>query len=326
MKNKLANTAALIYEELRNRGVSVTVVSKHPSLLKYEIHGQVHYIHSVVSDNESAVAYAVAQNKWLTSVVCNDLKVSHPVSLTVEGDSSEAEEFLAEYKKIAVKPLSGAHGNGITLNVDNRDALKLAISVAKKYDSSILLQQMVDGEDFRIVFVGGVFVAAIRRTPAQVIGDGKHTLRELIDSENESPDRGGDVLGVSTRKRIPLIHAKSFLGFRYESEIPKAGQQVQVVGPANLGTGGWARDATDEVPTNLINDAKKIVDSLRFSVCAIDFLYSGPNSYYLIEVNSAPGLNIHDDGRFGRSRGVVAAYVDHLLRTSGGTIDNSYIK
>lgn len=325
MRNKLANTVALVYEELLNRGVVAEIVSTRPSLIKYEIDGRVHYLHSVVSDNESAVAYVVAQNKWLTSMVCDDLGVPHPTSLTVKDYSVEAVEFLREHKNIAVKPLSGAHGNGITLSIDSRDALKSAISVAKEYDSTILLQEMVGGDDIRLVFVGGIFAAAICRTPAQVVGDGRHTLRELIGIENMSPDRGGDVFADTHRKKIPISHATSYLGHRYETEVPGAGQEVRVVGPANLGTGGWARDVTDEAPSCLIRDAKKIVDTLQFSVCAVDFLYSSPDDYCLIEINSAPGLNIHDDGRFGPPRGVVALYVDNLL-LRGTPIDNSFVK
>lgn len=306
----LRMTARLVYFELKRRGIDPRILSENPSLITFAHNEKQRYVHSVLSDKENALAYAVAQNKALTAALCEHLSIPHP-HICVYENIEQASAFQHEVGTLVVKPLDGAHGNGVTLNVTNTEDITAAVTLAQQYSDKILLQQMVAGEDYRIVFIGGEYAAAINRIPASVIGDGEHTLAALIAKVNEDPSRG-PTTSVSVRKHISLPAARQFLGERYESEVPAKDVIVRVVGAANIGTGGTARDVTAEMPEGMIAMARKIVHELNMGICAVDFMWDGERAY-LIELNATPGIDIHDDEKYGQPQGVITKFVDYLL-------------
>ncbi len=312
---QLRMTARLVYLELERRGIQAEILSGNPSLITFTQDGERRYVHSVLSDKENALAYAVAQNKVLTAALCKRLSIPHP-RISIYENTEQAVAFQREVGPMVVKPIDGAHGNGVTLNVVTIDDIVAAVKVAQEYSEKVLLQQMVAGDDYRIVFIGGEYAAAINRIPASVVGDGEHTLAELIAAVNQDPSRG-PTNSVSIYKYISVPAAKQFLGDRYESEIPAKDIQVRVVGAANIGTGGTARDVTAEMSKEMIEMARTIVGELHMGICAVDFMWDGERAY-LIEFNATPGIDIHDDEKYGQPQGVITKFVDYLL---AGNID-----
>lgn len=307
---RLRMTARLVYFELERRGIKPEILSGNPSLITFMQDDKRRYVHSVLSDKENALAYAVAQNKALTAALCERLSIPHP-RISMYEDKEQAAAFQHQVGPIVVKPIDGAHGNGVTLNVVTNEDIAAAVRRAQEYGEKILLQQMVAGDDYRIVFIGGEYAAAINRIPASVIGDGEHTLSELIAIVNQDPSRG-PTNSVSIYKHISIPAAKQFLGERYESEIPPKNGNVRVVGAANIGTGGTARDVTAQMPKEMIEMARTIVNELHMGICAVDFMWDGEQAY-LIEFNATPGIDIHDDEKYGQPQGVIAKFVDYLL-------------
>lgn len=309
---QLRMTARLVYFELMKRGLAPEILSGNPSLITFTHNGKTRYVHSVLSDKENALAYAVAENKGLTAAFCERLSIPHPRICLYE-NAEQAAAFQRELGTIVVKPLDGAHGNGVTLNVSTTDQLDRAVQAARAYSDRVLLQQMVDGADYRIVFIGGEYAAAINRIPATVVGDGVHTLAELIEIVNQDPNRG-PTNSVSIYKHISVPAARLFLGSRYDAEVPPVGTSVRVVGAANLGTGGSAQDVTATVAPIMIEMARTIVHELKMGICAVDFMWDGEQAY-LIELNATPGIDIHDDDKYGKPQGVIAKFVDYLLKS-----------
>ncbi|NCU40584.1 hypothetical protein EOL73_02390 [Candidatus Saccharibacteria bacterium] len=306
--NNLKVTMRLVYQELQQRGIPVKILSTDPSLVEYQYREQWHLLHSTLGEKEPAIAYAIAENKTLTSVLSQKMGWPHPASQ--QYNEANASQFLEQYRPLAVKPLNGAHGNGITLGVESDEQLLKAVKHAEKFGKKVLLQQMVSGDDYRVLCIDGRYVAALKRIPACVKGDGIHSVRELIIQENKNPERGSNY--SKALEYISLDTAKGFLGESIEN-IPLAGEVMQVVGVPNLGSGGRAEDKTDLIPEQMIDIAISIAKKLKMGVCGVDFIWDGNDNLWVIEINANPGIDMHDDPKFGVPRGVITALVDYLL-------------
>lgn len=306
--NSLKVTMRLVYYELHRRGIPVNILSVDPSLVEYQHLGQWHLLHSTLGDKEPAIAYAIAENKTLTSVLSQKMSWPHPASQ--QYNELTAFQFLERYHPLAVKPLSGAHGNGITLGVESGEQLVKAVKHAEKFGRRILLQQMVSGDDYRVLCIDGEYIAALKRVPACVTGDGINSVRDLILQENNNPERGSNY--AKALEYIPLDIAEVYLGDRIEKIVP-AGEVVQVVAVPNLSSGGCAEDKTDLIPELMKDISVAIARELRMGVCGVDFIWDGGDNLWVIEINANPGIDMHDDPKFGKPRGAVAALVDYLL-------------
>ena len=172
--------------------------------------------------------------------------------------------------------------------------------------------------DLRLACIDGKFVAATWRVPTRVYGDGENTIRQLIEQENKSPNRG--VAYYAPLATIDVSQAASFLGDTIET-VPARGKEVQVIGVANYGAGGEIIDATADIPQWMAEEAVRISTASGLVVCGVDYIVSvQPTAAstvldldaYVIEVNKCPSLAIHDNPTSGKPRGAVAAYVEYL--------------
>ncbi len=304
-------TTKLVYYELERRGIDVEILSTQLSLLRYtDRQGISHYLRSTLSDKENAQAYIVAHNKYLTKIFCERLNIPYPKTyLSTESYG----DIFQESSSVVVKPLDGAHGEGITVGATTNEALEDAISRASKISPKVLIQEQVEGDDYRVLFIDKKYVATIKRSPAEVIGDGHSTVRQLIDIENTNPLRGKNY--EKSMEYISIEHATSFLGDKINTDVPAEGEAYRVVGVANLSSGGSAQDATDEIPAVMKEYSEKLVHELDMGICGIDFMWSGreEDTPHIIEINATPGIDMHDDPHFGTPRGAIKAFVDYLL-------------
>lgn len=298
-----------IYEELARRDIPLEVLSTDPSLIRYKWRDDWHFLHSTIGSKEPAFGYAVAENKTLTRVLAQLYSWPHPATLQIgQGDVND---FLSKHRQLVVKPLYGAHGHGITIGVDTVEKLDKALETAREFGDRVIVQQMVTGGDYRLLFIDGVFVAALRRIAASVIGDSQSTVRRLIEQENLNPERG--LQSSKGLEQIPLLVAERYLGNAIDN-IPATGEVVQVVGVPNLSSGGRAEHCTDEVSREMIRVGEEIVKVLGMGVCGVDFMWDGRGMPYLIEINANPGVNMHDNPLFGDPQGVVKKLVDYFLK------------
>lgn len=308
----LKSTARLVAKELVARGVEVYVVSSAHGLIKYKHGGRWHYLRSVLSDKESAVASNITRNKVLTTLFCRHIGVKCPeIWDTIE----PLENFIKRFGLVVVKPVSGAHGAGITTGINSVKGAESAIDYAlSKGASDYFIQQQVGGQDCRVVCIDGNVVAALRRVPASVIGDGKSNLKRLIELENQRPERGESL--QSSYLKIDMSAAKSYLGDRLDDEIPKKGEKVQVVGVSNISLGGDGEDITDIIPESMIETSKNLARELQMGIVGIDFMWDeeASSEAYVLEVNAVPGIDIHETPRYGKPRNVVKKFVDYILK------------
>lgn len=302
-----------IYDELMRRGVEVEDVwlSSGGTLLMFEYAGKLRCISGVAPDISSGTGRTIANNKHIAYMIATRLGLVTPATEQYH-DDAQARMFLKKHGRIVVKPLDGAHGDGVVTGIMTEKQLSQAIEVSRNISDTVLLQQQVQGTDVRILVVDGRVIAASERQPASVVGDGSKTIEQLIVYENTAnPLRGKNY--QKPMNYIDITKARRFIGSRME-DIPAPGEVVQVVGVANIGSGGVAVNRTGQLPEELVQSAMMIAKELGLFICGVDFMYDKAREmWHFIEINSSPSFGLHLWPHEGEAVDVTGVYVDALL-------------
>ncbi|MBC8317862.1 MAG: cyanophycin synthetase, partial [Desulfobulbaceae bacterium] len=234
------------------------------------------------------------------------------------------EEAIAVFNEIGaavvVKPDVGNHGKGASINVVDINQLKKAFSVARDKHPDVIVEEYVTGADFRLLVIDGKFVAAARREPAHVTGDGSSSVKDLIQKINEDPRRGFGHEKVLTQIEIDGMTERllSLKGRSLDYSPPK-GEKVYLKTTANLSQGGTATDVTDEVNPEIrlmAERAARIIglDCVGVDALAVDIsLPLSQSGIKVVELNAAPGFRMHLEPTNGRPRNVAKSLVDMLF-------------
>ena len=206
------------------------------------------------------------------------------------------------------------------MNIKNWDEAVAALKKAKEISRWSIVERYVEGYDFRLLVINYKFVSAALRKPAAVMGDGKHTVKELIDQVNSDPRRGYGHENVLTSIKLDdhTLRLLEKLGMD-ENSVPKAGEEIFLKSTANLSTGGTATDVTDYIHPYNIFTAERIARVIGLDICGIDIMskdLSVPmteNGGVVLEVNAAPGFRMHLAPSEGIGRNVAEPVVDMLF-------------
>ena len=277
------------------------------------------------TDRTSAIAESIAQDKDLTRSLLRTAGVPTPDGRPV-ADADDAWEAAREIgAPVVVKPRYGNQGRGVAAYLTTEEQVKAAYAAARQEGSSIVVERFIAGGDHRLLVVGDKLVAAARREPAHVIGDGVHTVAELVEKVNADPRRGNDHATPLSRIRLDSI-AMGVLAEQQlnPSSIPAAGAKVLIRRNGNLSTGGTATDITDLVHPEVAARAIEAAKVVGLDIAGIDILaddISRPleeQNGAVVEVNAGPGLRMHIEPSIGSPRPVGEAIVD-LMFAPGDT-------
>lgn len=277
-------------------------------------------IEAALTSKTSHIAVEIASDKNLCNTILADLGLPVPRQKVVY----DADEALDAADRIGypvvVKPLDGNHGRGVTVNITDEDAIPDAFEAADAEGSAVVVETMLHGDDHRLLVVNGHLVAAARRVPGHVKGDGRHTIAELVDLVNQDPRRGVGHENVLTRieldeQAIRLLEEKGYT----ERTVPTDGEEVYLRKTANISTGGTAVDVTDTIhPDNKLM-AERAIGAIGLDVGAVDFLTTDITRSYretgggICEINAGPGLRMHIAPSEGTPRDVGGAIMDMLF-------------
>jgi GNAT-family acetyltransferase (TIGR03103 family) len=285
--------ALIIINEARRRGIGVKIIDAANNYFSLFYGSRSVVCRESLTELTTAIAMSRCADKSITHNLLKEIDVHLPDQHVVCGDVSDF-EFLKKHKHIAVKPADGEQGQGISLLVRSPDELELAVKRAKKVSSKVVLEEFVQGHDLRIVVIDFKVVAAAIRKPAEVMGDGEHTIKELIKKQSKRRE-----LATHGESSIPMdketencIHAA---GYALNDILPQK-KHLQVRKTANLHTGGTIHDVTDALNQRLAEAAIEIAKTIDIPVVGIDFMVASPKSeeYVFIEANERPGLANHD--------------------------------
>ncbi|SHO61576.1 cyanophycin synthetase [Pseudoxanthobacter soli DSM 19599] len=277
-------------------------------------------IEAALTSMTSHIAVEIASDKNVCNKILQDLGLPVPQQRLVY----DADEAISAARRIGypvvVKPLDGNHGRGVTVNVTTDEGVEAAYAIADEEGSAVVVESMILGEDHRLLVVNGELVAAARRVPGHVVGDGTRTIAELVEIVNQDPRRGVGHENVLTKLELDE-QAFRLLGeknYTVES-VPPEGEVVYLRKTANISTGGTAVDVTDTIhPDNKIM-AERAIKAVGLDLGAVDFLTTDITQSYrdtggaICEINAGPGLRMHISPSEGKPRDVGGKVMEMLF-------------
>src|SRR5580704_7991917 len=277
-------------------------------------------IQATVTGRTPHISVELASDKEETNKILAGLGLPVPQQELVQ---SEAQAVRAANRigfPVVTKPYNGNHGRGISIRLTSDEEVAHGFDVAKQHSRSVIVETFLEGDDHRLLVVNGELVAATRRTPGHVLGDGEHTVEQLIDIVNQDPRRGVGHEKVLTRLELDAQALKMLerVGLTAES-VPAKEQIVYLRSTANLSTGGTATDVTDVIHPDNREMAERAVRAIGLDVGGVDFLSKNITESYrtigggICEVNAAPGFRMHVAPSEGTARDVAAPVIDMLF-------------
>ncbi len=314
------STQALI-DEAVSRDIPFIRLDRH-SLVQFG-HG-VHQqrIRATMTSRTSAIGVDIASDKSLTNRLLESAGLPVPRSELVDTE----EGTVAAARRIGfpcvVKPLDGNHGRGVNLDLRSDDAVRAAFHDARSESRSgdLVVESYVAGNDYRCLVIGGKVAAIAERVPASVVGDGEHTVRELVDEANRDPRRGIGHEKVLTRIKIDEAAVALVLAQDHALDsVPEAGVRVKLALTGNMSTGGTSIDRTMEAHPDNVEIAETAAQIVGLDVAGIDFICPDITAPVrevggaIVEVNAAPGFRMHTHPTEGEPQYVARPVIDSLF-------------
>ncbi|KMY49180.1 cyanophycin synthetase [Peribacillus loiseleuriae] len=318
--NKLGPSTEAIYQAALKAEIPVQHIGDD-SLLRLGTGSRQKFVQATITSQTSNLAVEHSCDKQMTKDILTNCGLPVPIGMV----ASTLEEIFLKADLIGyplvLKPLKGRQGQGVMTNIKNREQLFNIVNCLETEGESYIIERYYQGSDYRLLVVNGQLVAASMRIPPYIIGNGTDTIQELIELENKNPLRGDDHEKPMTK--IPLDHSVSCylekMNLSLQS-IPEKGDIIQVVGNANLSTGGKAIDVTDQVHATIKDIAVSAAKAINLDIAGIDVICPDISKSFnreelaIIEVNAAPGIRMHHFPSEGKKRDVGAAIVNYLFK------------
>ena len=318
-RERLGPSTGSIVEEAIKRDIPYIRLNKR-SLVQLGWGVNQKRIQATIASTTSNIAVEIACDKEETKNLLQQLNIPTP-----KGGSAYDEDDLETIIRrigypIVIKPIDGNHGRGSTMNIKNWEEAVAALKKAKEVSRWSIVERYVIGYDYRLLVINYKFISAALRKPAAVVGDGKHTIKELVDEVNKDPRRGYGHENVLTSIKIDdhTIRLLEKIGMD-ENSIPDRGAEIFLKSTANLSTGGTATDVTDHVHPANVFTAERIARVIGLDICGIDIMSPeisipmNENNGVVLEVNAAPGFRMHLAPSEGIGRNVAEPVVDMLF-------------
>ncbi len=316
---RLGPSTGSLVEEAAARGIPYIRLNKH-SLVQLGYGVNQKRIQATVASTTSNIAVEIACDKEETKNLLERAEIPVPKGLICYDEDDLRNAIKKIGYPIVTKPVNGNHGKGATTNLRNwEDAVK-GLAAARKYSRSVIVEKYIFGYDHRVLVIDFKFIAAAKRTPASVFGDGKSTIKELIEKVNTDPRRGYGHEKVLTAIKIDdfTMNILAEKGMTLES-ILKEDEELLLKPTANISTGGTATDITDLVHPDNVFMCERIARIIGLDICGIDIMtpdLSQPIQEIggaVLEVNAAPGFRMHLAPTEGLPRNVAEPVINMLF-------------
>jgi cyanophycin synthetase len=277
-------------------------------------------IQAAETDFTSAIAEAIAQDKELTKKLLGAAGVPVPNGRSVS-DAEDAWKAACEIgEPVVVKPRDGNQGKGVAVNIRTREEVMSAYDAAHAMRPDVIVERFLSGHDYRLLVVGNQLVAAARREPPTVVGDGVSDIAALVEQVNRDPLRGDGHATSLTKIRFDDIARQTLLKQGYTAQsVPLKGARVTLRNNANLSTGGTATDVTEDVHPELAARAVEAAQMVGLDICGVDMVCESvikpleEQGGGIVEVNAAPGLRMHLQPSYGKGRPVGEAIISSMF-------------
>lgn len=319
---KLHTNQRLLIEEMQSRGINVNIIYREIELIKAE-YGK--HIEWILDRDSSITPYSVSiicGDKYITKKILEQNKISVPI-----GEKflpSEWELSILYAKKIGfpvvVKPVFGSHGDNIYMDIESEQELKDIVQnvFANTLKTAFIIEKQFDGKEYRVFLTKEGNYAVLHREPAHVIGDGKHSILELIEIENEKRKERINCLCPIAVDEITESYIKK--NNILMKDKPNENKKVYLRHNSNVAKGGLCIDYTDKIHSSVIENCKKILETFSgLSYVGIDYMSKDiqaeqtADMYNIVEVNTVPGIHMHMRPSEGKPRNVAKYMVDMIF-------------
>jgi GNAT-family acetyltransferase (TIGR03103 family) len=285
--------ARIIVDEAIRRGIGVDIIDAEGGFFRLTYGGRSVVCRESLTALTTAIAMSICDDKRVTRRIVEAAGVNVPLQVNAD-DEARVRAFAGEHDGVVVKPARGEQGKGVAVGLKSWDEIKAAICSARKICDEVIVEEYVEGVDLRLVVIDYRVVAGAIRKPAAVVGNGRSTVRELI--EHQSRRRAAATGGES---KIPLDaeteRCVAAAGYSLD-DIPPEEAYIAVRKTANLHTGGTIHDVTGILHPRLVEAAVRAARAIEIPVTGIDFIVKAPTEpdYWFIEANERPGLANHE--------------------------------
>jgi cyanophycin synthetase len=277
-------------------------------------------IQATTTSKTSNIAVELASDKEETNTILRDLGLPVPDQRIVRSSSDAKRAAQRIGTPVVMKPLAGNHGRGVSVNLNTADEIEAAFEIASQHGRNVVVESFIEGYDHRLLVINGKLIAAAKRMPGHVVGDGTHTIEELLSIVNQDPRRGFGHEKVLTRLEMDDQAEKLLgqLGYDIHTVAP-AGEVVFLRSTANLSTGGVAIDVTDIIHPDNVAMAERTINAIGLDIGGVDFLTDDITQSYrdtgggICEVNAGPGFRMHVAPSEGTPRDVAGPVLDMLF-------------
>ena len=320
---RLELSTQIVINGALSRGIEVEVLDWDDNFIRLKKNNKIEYVKQATKTSaDTYIAPLIMENKEITKIVLNEHGINVPKSITVK----RVEDAIKKYnnfegKDIVIKPKSTNFGEGVLIlkGLKSRKDYEHAVSQALDYDNSVMIEEFIPGKEYRFLVIGDEVVAVLNRVPANVVGDGVHTIKELVDNKNRSPLRGKGYITPLEKIRIGMVE-KNYLASQDKdiNYVPQNNEMVYLRENSNISTGGDSIDFTDDVLDDYKIIAVKSAKAVGAKICGADIIIGdvkakpNKNNHSVIELNFNPILHAHAFPYKGQNRHVEDNVLDLL--------------
>ena len=316
---RLGPSTGSIVQEAAARGIPWIRLNRHSLvMLGYGVNQK--RIQATITSQTGSIAVEIACDKEETKNLLEAANIPVPRGRIIYDEEDLDAAITSIGYPMVIKPVNGNHGRGATINIRSREEAVEALYLAKKISRSVICEKFITGFDHRVLVIDYKFVAAAKRTPAMVTGDGTSSIQQLIDEVNKDPRRGYGHEKVLTAIKVDDMTNNILLekGLTLDSVLP-AGEILFLKSTANISTGGTATDVTDQVHPHNVFMAERIARIVGLDICGIDIMTDDISESIsetggaILEVNAAPGFRMHLAPTDGLPRNVAEPVINMLF-------------
>lgn len=313
-------TTQIIIAEILRRKLPFEIIDADNNLIAVTFNNKEYVIHEgTISDANSLIAYWISNDKWMTRQFLKRKGISHAKGILLEREYQQGILDSVQLPAV-VKPVNTDHGIAVSTNIKNRQELISAIENAFKFANKVIVEEYFPGQEYRFLVIDFEVQAIAWREPANITGDGKLTIRQLVDKKNVG--RGNDY-------RHPLLKIiiddevkrhLNVLSLTTESVLKK-GEKVYLRKNSNLSTGGDSIDVTDDIPVFYKEVAIRAAQAAGLKIAGIDIIIKdsdaepSPKNYIVVELNAPAMLSMHNYPYIGKNRHVEKYVLDSILNS-----------
>ncbi len=318
------STQILMFDCLQ-QGIQVEILDRQDQFLKLVVKDHVEYVKKGnMTSKDSYVSPLIMENKTVTKKIFQQHGLRAP-----KGEEYQTiEQALRSYnifstKPFVVKPKTTNFGLGISIFKEgaNYEDYQKAVSIAFKEDSSILIEEFLRGTEYRFFVLDDKVHAVLLRIPANVKGDGKHTIEELVKQKNCDSLRGSGHRTPLETIQLGELENLMLKGQGYQVDsIPENGKIIYLRENSNISTGGDSIDVTDQIPDAYKKIAVEAASALGAKISGIDMVIENievpaahKNAYGIIEANFNPSMYMHIYPYKGESRRLTMHIIHYLF-------------